>query len=53
MDFAANHVGFVIAAYALTALCLFALATFIIARDRRLRAEVDLLERERGRKPTP
>ena len=53
MDLSANHAGFVIAAYALSALCIFGLAAFVIARDRRLRAEVELLERERTRKPTP
>lgn len=50
MEFAASHVGFVIAAYVLTVLCIFALATFVIARDRRMKAELDLLERARNRK---
>ena len=52
MDTTANHVGFVMAAYLLTFVCLVALATFIIARDRRLKAEVELLERDRSRKKT-
>ena len=50
MDFSANHVGFVIAAYALSVLCILALVSFVIARDRRLKSEVELLEADRRRK---
>lgn len=53
MDFSASHTGFVIAAYALSVLCILALATFVIARDRRLKAELELLERARNRKTAP
>ncbi len=41
MDFAAVHAGFVIGAYALSALMLGGLVIYILARDRAVRAEVE------------
>ena len=47
MDFSANHIGFVIASYALSFLCLAGLIAATLGRDRRLRAEVERLDTER------
>ena len=47
MDFSANHVGFVIASYALTVICLGGLIISILMKDRRLRAEVARLDAQR------
>jgi len=47
MDFSANHIGFVIASYALTLVFLAGLTTSILLRDRRLRAEAERLDTER------
>lgn len=47
MDFAAKHIGFVIAAYGLTFLCLGVLIAALLVKDRRLRAEAGRLEAER------
>ena len=47
MDLAAPHTGFVAAAYAISALVLIGLAAVIVLRDRRLRAEVETLDRQR------
>lgn len=47
MDFAAPHVGFVIASYALSAILIVGLAAYVIARDRSLRAEAERLEARR------
>ena len=47
MDFSANHIGFVIASYALTFLCLAALIVTTLGRDRRLRAEAERLDTPR------
>lgn len=47
MDFSANHIGFVIASYALTFVFLAGLIAFTLLRDRRLRAEAERLDTER------
>jgi heme exporter protein CcmD len=47
MDFSANHVGFVIASYALTFVFLAGLILTTLGRDRRLRAEAERLDTER------
>jgi heme exporter protein CcmD len=47
MDFSASHIGFVIASYALTFVCLAALVLSILMKDRRLRAEVLRLDTQR------
>ena len=50
MDFSANHIGFVIASYALTFVFLAVLILTTLRRDRRLRAEAERLDTQR-RKP--
>jgi heme exporter protein CcmD len=50
MDFSANHLGFVFASYALTAVCIVGLILQVLMRDRKLRAEAEQLEAQR-RKP--
>jgi len=52
MDFAAAHAGFVIGAYALSAVVLVGLIVYILGRDRLLRGEAASLERQRH-KDTP
>jgi heme exporter protein CcmD len=47
MDFSANHIGFVIASYALSFACIGGLITLVLLRDRKLRAEAERLETER------
>lgn len=47
MDFSANHIGFVIASYALTFVFLAALTLSILMRDRKLRAEAERLDAQR------
>jgi heme exporter protein CcmD len=47
MDFSASHIGFVLAAYALTAVLVAGLIIHVILRDRRLRAEAERLDRQR------
>ncbi len=47
MDFAAPHMGFVIASYGLSALLIIGLALYIVLRDRRLRAEAAKLDQSR------
>jgi heme exporter protein CcmD len=47
MDFAAKHAGFVIAAYAISALVLFGIAAWILVKDRSLQRRLD--ERDRNR----
>ena len=47
MDFSANHVGFVIASYALSFLLLAILIGSTLRRDRKLRAEAERLDAER------
>jgi heme exporter protein CcmD len=41
MDLAAAHTGFVMCAYALSAILLTGLVIYILARDRAMRAEMD------------
>ena len=40
MDFSAPHIGFVIAAYALSALCLLGLCFYVLKRDRAAAAKL-------------
>lgn len=47
MDFSANHIGFVIASYALTLVFLAGLIATTLLRDRKLRAEVERLDTQR------
>jgi heme exporter protein CcmD len=47
MDFAAPHLGFVAASYAITAIVLAVLCIRILMRDRALRREAERLDRER------
>jgi heme exporter protein CcmD len=47
MDFSANHIGFVIASYGLTFICLAVLILSILMKDRRLRAEALRLDAQR------
>ena len=47
MDFSANHIGFVIASYALTAVFIFGLIASVLLRDRKLRAEAERLDAQR------
>lgn len=47
MDLTADHLGFVAASYGLSAIFIIGLTIYVLARDRRLRAEVDMLERQR------
>ena len=51
MDFAAAHVSFVIAAYAVSFAGLAALVLFIVLRDRRLARQAAALDRDRQRAP--
>jgi heme exporter protein CcmD len=47
MDLNASHIGFVIGAYALSALLLAGLVILTIARDRKLRHEAARLDEQR------
>ena len=47
MDLAASHIGFVVSSYALSAIFLLGLTIYVIARDRKLRAEAERLDRQR------
>jgi heme exporter protein CcmD len=47
MDFAAEHIGFVIASYAISALMIGFLILQVLRRDRKLRAEALRLESQR------
>ncbi len=47
MDFAAEHIGFVLASYGLTVVFIGGLIVSIIVKDRRLRAEAERLDAER------
>jgi heme exporter protein CcmD len=51
MDFAAAHVSFVIAAYAVSFACLVGLVVVIFLRDRRLKRQAAALDR--GKTPAP
>ena len=48
MDLAADHLGFVIGSYAISAIMLVGLVTYVLARDRALRRDVQRLEIKRG-----
>jgi heme exporter protein CcmD len=50
MDFTASHIGFVIAAYAISAVFIGGLVLQVVVKDRKLRAEAERLEAQR-RKP--
>ena len=50
MDFTANHIGFVIASYALSVVFIGGLIVQVLLKDRKLRAEAERLEAQR-RKP--
>ncbi|MFO1132501.1 MAG: heme exporter protein CcmD [Hyphomicrobiales bacterium] len=47
MDFSANHIGYVIASYALSFVVLAGLIITTLGRDRKLRAEAERLDTER------
>jgi heme exporter protein CcmD len=47
MDFAAKHIGFVIASYALSIAFIGGLIVQVLLRDRKLRAEAERLETQR------
>jgi heme exporter protein CcmD len=47
MDFSANHIGFVIASYALSVVFLGGLVIATLGRDRKLRAEAERLDTQR------
>lgn len=49
MDFSANHIGFVIASYGLTFVCLAILIASTVMKDRRLRTEAMRLDAQRKR----
>jgi heme exporter protein CcmD len=47
MDFTANHIGFVIASYALSIAFIGGLIAQVLLKDRKLRAQVQRLETQR------
>jgi heme exporter protein CcmD len=47
MDFAAKHIGFVIASYALSIAFIGGLIVQVLMKDRKLRAEAERLETQR------
>lgn len=47
MDFSASHAGFVIASYAVSLFFILVLTVYVLARDRRLRAEAERLDTQR------
>ena len=49
MDLNADHLGFVIASYALSAIFILALTIYVLVRDRKLRDEAQRLDRRRRR----
>lgn len=49
MDFAAEHIGFVLASYGLTAAFIGGLTVAVVLKDRKLRAEAERLDAERRR----
>lgn len=49
MDFAAEHIGFVLGSYGLTVVFIGGLIVSIVLKDRRLRAEAERLDAERRR----
>lgn len=52
MDFSANHLGYVIASYALSFVFLAGLTISILHRDRKLRAEAERLDTQRRKART-
>lgn len=48
MNWAANHAGFVLAAYLITALMLLGLIVWVLLRDRRLRKRVTEQEQRKS-----
>lgn len=52
MDFSANHIGFVLASYALTFVFLAGLIVTTLGRDRKLRAEAERLDAQRRKART-
>ena len=52
MDFSAPHIGFVVAAYALSGVVLAGLTLNILVRERRLRRKAAELDRHRSGTPT-
>jgi hypothetical protein len=52
MDFSANHIGFVIASYALSFVCLAGLIIATLGRDRKLRAQAERLDTQRRKTRT-
>ena len=52
MDFSANHIGFVLASYALSFVFIGGLITATLLRDRRLRAEAEQLDAQRRKART-
>ena len=52
MDFAAKHIGFVIASYAVSAVFIGGLILNVLLKDRRLRAEAERLDARRRKAGT-
>ena len=52
MDFSANHIGFVIASYALSFVFLAGLVITTLGRDRKLRAQAERLDTQRRKTRT-
>ena len=52
MDFSANHIGFVIASYALSFVCIAGLIIATLGRDRKLRAQAERLDTQRRKTRT-
>jgi heme exporter protein CcmD len=52
MDFAAAHIGFVLASYGISFVSILGLAAYVIARDRKLCAEAQRLDAARRREQT-
>jgi heme exporter protein CcmD len=50
MDFTANHLGFVLASYGISAVLIGGLVLQVLLKDRKLRAEAERLDAQR-RKP--
>ena len=48
MDLSAPHMGYVIGSYALSVILIIGLVVYVLARDRRLRAEAERLGRRKG-----
>ena len=49
MDFSGEHIGFVVASYALSFILIGALTIHVLVRDRKLRAEAQRLDSQRRR----